>query len=61
MQVLIDAPAELVTDAALHDLAWSALYNLTRDMGTFTGTLGDLMAVLRQSSSSSQQLQMLTR
>ncbi|KAK9863861.1 hypothetical protein WJX84_009188, partial [Apatococcus fuscideae] len=59
--VLINAPAELVSQAAMHDLAWNALYHLIRDMGSFNGSLGDLMAILRQSSSASQQLQLLIR
>ena len=61
VQVLVDPPADLASDAAMHDLAWNALFSLVREMGSFTGTLADLMVILRQSESSSQQLRSLIR
>ncbi len=61
LQVLNGAPRNLATDAAVHDLAWNALLSLVRDMGTFTGRLSDLMSIMRQSQTSSEQLSLLIR
>ncbi|KAK9815594.1 hypothetical protein WJX72_006498 [[Myrmecia] bisecta] len=57
--ILLDGCAVL-PDLPLHEPTWYALFHLLRDMGTFRGSIGELVDIVRTGTSPARQLKLVS-